>query len=84
DLSNANINYSVCDRKRDYDLYNIFCDVFNDEIGDDLKKIELIEALLFLSMIPLHGESLNHQMAMLATGLEILSKITDKVLYEED
>lgn len=68
DLSNANINYSVCDCKRDYDLYNIFCDAFNDEIGDDLKKIELIESLLFLSMIPLHGESLNHQMAMLATG----------------
>ncbi|HGF7648099.1 capsular biosynthesis protein, partial [Enterococcus faecium] len=72
-------DYIVQDRKRDYDLYEVFYSVFKDEIGSDLKKIELIEALLFLSMIPLHGESLNHQMAMLATGLEILGRVVPDI-----
>lgn len=71
------IHYEIADRKRDYDLYQVLTEVFRDEIGGDLQKIELIEALLFLSMIPLHGESLDHQMAMLGTGLEILDRVVD-------
>ncbi|MFI3163963.1 MAG: capsular biosynthesis protein [Bacillota bacterium] len=77
DTECPNITYSVLNRKREYDIYDIFTSVFKDEIGEDLKKIELIEALLFLSMIPLHGESLDHQMAMLATGIEILDRVID-------
>ena len=51
---------------------------FAAEIGIvTLRKIELIEALLFLSMIPLHGESIRHQMVMLGTGLEILNRVVD-------
>lgn len=76
-LDSASVNYSILDRKRDFDLYSVFVDVFMSEIGEDLKKIELIEALLFLSMIPLHGESINHQMAMLGTGLDILNRVLD-------
>lgn len=75
DLENASLTYSIQDRKRDFDLYKVFLEIFKNEIGDDIKKIELIEALLFLSMIPLHGESLNHQMVMLGTGLEILGRV---------
>ena len=55
----------------------VFVEAFSDEIGNDLKKIELIEALLFLSMIPLHNESLEHQLVMLGTGLDILNRIVD-------
>lgn len=78
-LQEGEILYEILDRKRDYDLYKIFCKVFANEIKDCLKEIELIESLLFLSMIPLHGESLNHQMVMLATGLEILGRITKDI-----
>lgn len=77
DLKNAGINYEIADRKRDYSLYKILTEVFRKEIGEDLQKIELIEALLFLSMVPLHGESLAHQMTMLGTGIEILARVTD-------
>lgn len=73
----ACINYHIQDRKREFDLYKVFLDTFAAEIGSDLKKIELIEALLFLSMIPLHGESIRHQMVMLGTGLEILNHVVD-------
>lgn len=76
-LDQCEIKYEIVDRQREYDLYNIFINIFDEEIGADLKKIELIEALLFLSMIPLHGESINHQMVMLGTGLEILNRVID-------
>ena len=45
--------------------------------GSRKKKIELIEALLFLSMVPLHSESIEHQCVMLATGIQILDRIID-------
>ena len=77
DTQNCTINYQLEDRVRDYDLYQLFLSVFKGEIGEDLKKIELIEALLFLSMIPLHGESVEHQMVMLATGIKILDRVID-------
>ena len=77
DLENTSINYHINDRVRDFNLYKLFTDVFGDEIGDDLPKIELIEALLFLSMIPLHGENIKHQLTMLGTGLSILNRTVD-------
>lgn len=76
-LDNAKINFEINNRTRDFDFYQLFLDVFKDEIGDDLSKVELVESLLFLSMIPLHGENLKHQLTMLGTGLEILNRIVD-------
>lgn len=77
ELDNAEINYMISERNMDFDLYEIFKEAFKNEIGGDIKKIELIEALLFLSMIPLHGESIDHQMTMLGTGLDILNRVVD-------
>ena len=77
DTETCRIDFTISDRKRDYDLYKLFLESFQTIIGDDLKKIELIEALLFLSMVPLHSESINHQMVMLATGLDILNRVVD-------
>lgn len=79
----ACINYRIQNRKRDFDLYKIFLDTFSAEISGDLKKIELIEALLFLSMIPLHSESTRHQMVMLGTGLEILNRVINIQIGEK-
>jgi hypothetical protein len=39
------------------------------------KKIKAIEALLFLSMLPLHSDNPKRQKAMLANGLSIFSKL---------
>ena len=75
--SSNKIEFTIQDCDREYDLYEVFTKVFEKEIGDDLKKIELIESLLFLSMIPLHGESFEHQLVMLGTGLEILNRVVE-------
>ena len=72
----ANIQYSINDKSRDYDLFDVFLQVFDQEIKGKRTEIELIEAILFLSMIPLHGESIKHQMVMLGTGLDILNRVT--------
>ena len=73
----ASIDYSIKERKTGFDLYKVFVETFSEEIGNDLKKIELIESLLFLSMIPLHRESFDHQLVMLGTGLDILNRVVD-------
>lgn len=75
--SGNSINYTIMDKNRKFDLYSVFIEVFKEDLGDNLKKVELIEALLFLSMIPLHGESFDHQIVMLATGLDILNRVTN-------
>lgn len=75
-----NIKYEISERKRDFDIFKEFENEFFDYIQNDLKKIELIESLLFLSMIPLHNESLNQQYVMLGTGVEILARVID--IYE--
>lgn len=77
DSDDARINLQIMERKRNFNLYEMFLKAFKDEIADDREKIELIEALLFLSMIPLHGESVEHQYAMLATGIQILDRVLD-------
>lgn len=74
---NVEIIYKIKDRQRNYDVYELFLSVFQDEIRDDIEKITLIQSLLFLSMVPLHKESVNRQLVMLATGLEILDRVVD-------
>lgn len=76
-IENAEINYTIHDRNRGYDLCKMFLDEFDKEIGSELSNIYFIEALLFMSMIPLHAESIDHQMVMLGTGLEILNRVID-------
>lgn len=56
------------------DLYGVMCECLASLIGDRLREVELIEATLFLSMVPLHGESERQQLAMLGTGLELLDR----------
>lgn len=70
DIQNASVEYKICDGERNYDLIKMFREIFSP----DMKRVRLIEALLFLSMIPLHNESLKHQLAMLGTGITLLDK----------
>lgn len=55
------------------EVYQIFQEVFHSQLTD-YANLQLIESLLFLSMIPLHSDHLGRQYAMLATGLQLLRK----------
>ena len=71
------IDFKIKEKQREFDLFECLLECFNEEIGIHRKEIELIEALLFLSMIPLHTENVDRQHAMLATGISILDRCAD-------
>lgn len=71
------INYRINQKSCKYDLFGLLLKVFDEKIKGNFRQIKLIESLLFLSMIPLHNESLSHQYAMLATGLILLDEVLD-------
>ena len=77
DVDSVSLTYRIHEKKNSFDLYKVFAETFCEEISGDFKKIELIESLLFLSMIPLHNESFKQQLAMLCTGLDILDRVAD-------
>ena len=51
-----------------------FQEVFADQMKD-IRAIRLIEATLFLSMIPLHNDYINRQYMMLATGVQLFQQV---------
>ncbi len=59
------------------DIVSIFMNVFHEKINGIENQLILIESLLFLSMIPLHRESLKHQQAMLCRGIQLLDRVLD-------
>lgn len=65
--------------------WQIFREVFQDHFKDEC-AIRLAEATLFLSMIPLHSDSLKRQYAMLATGVSLFDQIVDneRMLMENE
>jgi dTDP-glucose pyrophosphorylase len=54
-------------------ILRYFEEIFGSEY--DLRAIHLIEALLFISMCPLHADSRPRQAAMYATGLRLLNEL---------
>lgn len=58
-------------------VFRLFCETFLSKI-DNFRAIRLIEATLFLSMIPLHSDYLTRQYAMLARGVELFYSILEE------
>ena len=54
-------------------LYSIFKDVFSELLPQE-NDLRLIESLLFLSMLPLHSDTVNRQFAMLAIGIKLFTQ----------
>lgn len=46
---------------------------------DNIQAVRLIEATLFLSMIPLHSDYKQRQFAMLATGVMLLEQVIREI-----
>lgn len=79
----AAITFEIHDDGKSGDVFNALKNTLKYAIGSEQENIELIEALLFLSMIPLHSDSIKRQMVMLGTGIEILNRIIDVTVKEE-
>jgi len=68
----------------DETILQIQADLFElvrEAAGADFRDVVLLEALLFISMIPLHGEDVPRQRAFYLTGLNILSEIYDENMH---
>lgn len=80
-IKKENISISTKQIKFDYinDVIKSFSNVFKFS-EKHLNIIKKIESLLFLSMVPLHKESFEHQMLMLSQGLSLF--YNNKHLYE--
>ena len=65
ELNGNNIKYELFNNSKF--LKKIFKNEFNLS-NEDYNIIKLIESLLFLSMIPLHNDNIERQLAMFATG----------------
>ena len=69
------IDYAVdgnCER-----IWDMFNEVFEPLIANQMSAIRLIEATLFLSMLPLHSDAPARQSAMLAIGVELFDSILE-------
>lgn len=71
------LTYKV--KNNDRNVWAVFCDVFKEHLSDMI-SIRLIESTLFLSMIPLHADSLTRQYAMLATGVKLFAQVRREVV----
>lgn len=76
-LSGNNLSFHITKREYDDIIKMAFSAMFSKEYNNSKIEIELIESLLFLSMIPLHNENIAHQAAMLCTGIQILDRCVD-------
>lgn len=77
-VSETSINYQL--NKENRAIFKSFKHVFAKQLDGLWTTLHLIEATLFLSMIPLHSDFENRQYAMLATGV----KFMESVLAEEE
>lgn len=78
-LTGKEINYRIFYNQKQDDIKNLFYEKLK-EYGIDKKKIQIIESLLFLSMVPLHSDSYDRQLLMISLGIEKINKF----LKEED
>lgn len=76
DVIGNTIEYHM--HKRIDNITNVFLDVFRESI-DNIQAVRLIEATLFLSMIPLHSDYKQRQFAMLATGVMLLEQVIREI-----
>lgn len=72
EVDGTSIRYQAPQKSRR--VLEVFRDVFSEDLRDEA-AVRLIEATLFLSMIPLHADVGDRQFAMLATGLELLRQV---------
>lgn len=72
----CSINFNVPGKSDD--ILSVFLDVFKNKLNK-IDEVRLIEASLFLSMVPLHSDHLERQYAMLVTGIQLLEKVMERV-----
>ena len=69
-----NIEYILYDSPKHLEIESIFNSIV-EKNGYNINDIIVITGLLFISMIPLHSENINHQKMFYYIGIQLLNKI---------
>lgn len=77
DIDGNEIVYKIRLKEQNFSVYDCLIDCLKEDIEKIREEIEIIEALLFLSMVPLHRDDISRQYVMLATGIQILDRWVD-------
>ncbi|MCS4057059.1 hypothetical protein GGP75_002402 [Salinibacter ruber] len=77
DVSNGIVKYNVYANQTHEERKKLFDGLLHQEYPEWFRKIKLIESLLFLSMVPLHEDSVQRQQYMLARGIEQFNEVLD-------
>ena len=67
-------DFKILNEKYHEQISNYF-DLELEKNGYDLNQIKFIEALLFISMVPLHSDNIKRQQAMYLTGILKLNEL---------
>jgi hypothetical protein len=76
--NSRNYTYSHFVSDKQLKVCNFFENILYDLYGNDYMNIQFIEALLFLSMMPIHKDHEKRQLIMLCLGIEKLNKIFEQ------
>ena len=78
-LDNNKIEYKVFRRKNNREI----SEELDKEIKENwnLDEIKIIEGLLFISMLPLHSDNFERQLALFCVGIERLNEIFGEIKY---
>ena len=71
DIDGRSIQYQVFTDEKHEDREELFNRMLSREYGKDIDRIKGIEALLFLSMVPLHSDHPERQHYMISKGIEL-------------
>lgn len=71
---NNEFEYLLYDNDKHEQIEKLFCKHLKDNLYDT-EQIIVITGLLFISMLPLHAENINHQKMFYLIGLQLLNKV---------
>jgi hypothetical protein len=72
-------SYKAQLEERHYGIKKLFHQWISKRFGEHYEQIKFIEALLFLSMVPLHADRFAAQEAFIARGLQTFTHVASKV-----
>ena len=70
----VSVEYKVFTDKKHEEREELFDNMLKSEYGDKIDRIKGIEALLFLSMVPLHSDYPERQHYMISKGIELANE----------
>lgn len=74
--SDDSVTYAVHRNNEHQQRSLLFDNLLKQQYPDWFDDVLMIESLLFLSMVPLHGDSVNRQQCMLARGCELFHQVS--------